>query len=94
MKLPYNPNYCFYLESMEDVRLFNRYISCNLARSIYTPVGWFRCNTDILPQYVFVKLNPFERSILWGNSTELPPGRLVITLDALSNPEQYPELFI
>lgn len=94
MKLPYNPNYCFYLESMEDVRVFNKYIYCDLDRSIYTPVDWFRRNTDILPQYVFVKPNPFGHSILWDNSTELPPDKLVVTLDALSNPEQYPELFI
>lgn len=91
MKLPYNPNYCFYLESMEDVRLFDTYISCDLDRSTYTPLEWFRRSTDTLPQYVFVRLG---RIVLWGNSTKPLPDKFVVTLDALSNPEQYPELFI
>ena len=92
MKLPYSNNHYVYLETMDDVEVFDKYISDALGNNIYRPLEFYRESNDRLPNYAYLAC--FAKYYSWGDSNLPHPHRTFIPLDALFNCEKYPEYLI
>lgn len=93
MKLPYNETYCFCLENMDDLGLFDKYINPDLSPSIWNPLEYITRMDISLPQYVYIIKQP-NNNLAWDHKSKIPEDKTVIPLAALSNAEKYPEFLI
>ena len=94
MKLPYNESYCFCLENIDDVKLFDEYVLPNLAVYSWNPLG-FIIDMDIsLPRFVHIVRRIGSDRLGWYDGPDLPDGKFLTPIDALFNAEKYPELLI
>lgn len=92
MKLPYSYDFCVYLETMDDVAVFDKYASTVLANDTFHPLEFYSESRDRLPNYAF--LVSIGGIYSWGDSNLPPTPKTLIPLDALFNYEKYPEYFI
>ena len=54
MKLPYSNNHYVYLETMDDVEIFDKYISDALGNHVYHPLDYYKESSDRLPNYALL----------------------------------------